>query len=263
MRNQRNVMVCLVFIILVSGGPYCLAQESSIELIREIEELIQGQLAIRKDIRELKAILSEKVATAVSSEVNIKGIELYLGSNPIRGGSNSGVVMIDITDYQCPYCGRYARETYPEIIKQYVDNDKILYLVLDQPLSIHKMAAKAAEASHCANEQGKYWEMHDIMMSKQGSLNNLSLLASSLNIDMGRFEECLNANKYAEEVRKSGNQMTKMGITGVPGFIIAESDSQDPKRAKGIGFIRGAQPFNNFKKELDRALMTVQPTKGF
>jgi protein-disulfide isomerase len=263
MQNQLQTRVCFAFIAALIIVPCSLAQESGFELKREIEELKQGQQAIRKDIQELKAILTQKTAAPATPEVNVKGAELYLGNNPIRGGGDSGVTMIDITDYQCPYCGRYARETFPDIMKQYVDNGKIRYVVLDQPLPMHKMAAKAAEASHCANEQGKYWGMHDIMMSKQDSLNNLSLLAGSLNLDVARFDDCMNTNRYAEEVSKSANQVMKMGITGVPGFIIAASDPQNPQRAKGIVFIRGAQPLGNFKMELDKALMAVQSQKGY
>jgi protein-disulfide isomerase len=261
MRKQSKVMVCVICLMMLVV-PFCLAQDSGAEFKKELEELKLGQQAIRKDIQEIKALLSQKAPAQAAPEVNVKGVELEFGNNPIRGNSDSKLIMVDITDYQCPYCGRYARETFPEIMKQYVYSGKIRYTILDQPLPMHKMAPKAAEASHCANDQGKFWEIHDAMMSKQDLLNNLSLIGSSLNLDQAKFDECLNTNKYAEMVNKSVNLVNKMGISGVPGFILAMSDPQNPKKAKGISFIRGAQPLSSFQTELDKALMAMQSQKS-
>jgi predicted DsbA family dithiol-disulfide isomerase len=96
--------------------------------------------------------------------------------------------------------------------------------------------------------------MHKLMMSKQDSLENLSSYAASLNLDSAKFEECMRSNKYKEEVSQDAAIAQKLGINGVPGFIIASIDPQNPKKVKGISFIRGALPFANFQKELDSAL---------
>jgi protein-disulfide isomerase len=139
-------------------------------------------------------------------------------------------------------------------MKQYVDSGKIRYTVLDAPLPIHKLAAKAAEASHCAEEQGKFWEMHDQMMANQKALNDLSSYATSLNLDVPRFEECLKTDKYADQVNKDKAVASQLNISGVPGFVLALSDPQKPSKVKGISFIMGAQPFSVFQKEIDQAL---------
>jgi protein-disulfide isomerase len=214
---------------------------------------LQGGLAgIGKDLNELKNLLSAKAASAPS--INVTGLELNLQNYPIRGSNSSRVVLLEITDYQCPYCSRYNRETYPEIMKQYVEKGSLLYTTVDNPLPSHKMAAQAAQAAHCAEEQGKFWEMHDIMMLKQESLGNISSLAGSINLNMVQFEECLKSNKYSDMIAKEIAWVSKIGITGVPGFILASVNKQDPTKARGIAFLRGAQPFDNFKKAIDLAL---------
>lgn len=113
---------------------------------------------------------------------------------------------------------------------------------------MHKMAAKAAEASLCAGEQGKFWEYHELTMSKQEWIEDLSSYATALKLDLGQYDNCLKTNKYASEIEKDASLAMKLGITGVPGFILAYSDPKSPTKAKSISFIRGAQPFDLFQR---------------
>jgi protein-disulfide isomerase len=125
------------------------------------------------------------------------------------------------------------------------------------PLPIHKQAPKAAEAAHCAEDQGKFWEMHGRLMAKQDMLDKLSSYAASLNLDLPKYEECLNTNKYAKKIIAEVDMATKLGIAGVPGFIIAKRDPLNPLKAKGISAIRGAMPLQMFQKEIDQAIANM------
>jgi protein-disulfide isomerase len=130
--------------------------------------------------------------------------------------------------------------------------------VLDFPLeSIHRSAFKAAEAAHCAGEQGKYWEMHDRLFANQRQLEPLIPHAQAIDLDVTAFETCLKSEKYAENIRQDMAEGRKGGTTGTPSFILATTDPQDPSKVKGIAFIRGAQPFNRFKTAIDQALATT------
>ncbi len=124
---------------------------------------------------------------------------------------------------------------------------------------MHKLAFKAAEASHCAKEQGKFWEMHSRMMTDQKMLNDLNAYAYFLDLDIAQFEDCLKTNKYADEVRKDMELADKLGINGAPSFVLALTDPKDPQKVTGISFMRGAQSFATFKKLIDQALADVQP----
>jgi protein-disulfide isomerase len=234
-----------------------LAQDEVSGMREEIEVLKQGQQTIRKELQEIKNMLLQRVPTPSAPSVNVRGIEFELGDGPLLGNDAVSLILIDITDYQCPYCARYSRETLPQILKQYVDSGKIRYAVLDFPLPMHQMASKAAEASHCAGDQGKYWEMHQRLMANQDSLDNLSSYAASLSLDLVRFEDCLKTSKHAEIVGKSAALAAKLGIKSVPVFILAQIDPNNPKKVKGIALIRGAQPFANFQKEIEQALTNL------
>ena len=100
----------------------------------------------------------------VKADIDVKGLTF-------KGEKNAKVALVEFTDYECPFCGQLFTQTYPDLKKEYIDTGKIRYYVLDFPLtSIHPAAQKAAEASHCAADQGKFWEMHDKMFASQTAL---------------------------------------------------------------------------------------------
>ncbi len=249
---------CKAFVLCLSILLFCVipvvAQESVADLKKEIEELKQGQQAIQKELSEIKSLLLRPVQVPGPPQVNIKGVEFEIGNNPVLGSDAAGLILVEFTDYQCPYCSRYVQETFPKITDQYVERGALRYAVIDQPLPIHPLARKAAEASHCANDQGKFWEMHKLMMSKQDSLKDLSSYAVSAKLDISEFENCIKTEKYKEDVGNDMAQAQRLGINGVPGFIIGSVDPQNPTKVKGISFIRGAMPFANFQKEIDLAM---------
>jgi protein-disulfide isomerase len=236
------------------SGCAALAQDFETDLRKEIEDLKKGQELIRKDLLEIKSLLSKGAAPQGPPQINIKGIEFELAGNPIMGSDKAKLTLIEFTDYQCPYCRRYVRDTFPQISKQYIDTGMIRYAVIDNPLPIHKLAGKAAEASHCASDQGKFWEIHELMMSKPDSIEDLSSYAAALHLDISQFENCLKTNKYQEEIGKDTSLSQKLGINGVPFFVVASMDPKNPTKAKGISVIRGAMPLASFQTELESAL---------
>jgi protein-disulfide isomerase len=132
----------------------------------------------------------------------------------------------------------------------------VKYLFFDFPLeSIHKKALKAAEASRCAAEQGKYWEMHDQLFANFTGLEmaDLARHATTLNLDLLKFQECLDSGKYANEIRKDLMDGQRAGVKGTPTFLIGIPE-QGSSRMKALKRIRGAQPYPAFKEVLDSIL---------
>jgi len=255
-----RLFTCVSILILLGSGGIAAAQTAvdAPDLRQEIDEIKQGQRAIQKELEEIKALL-EKIATqqAMPSPPSgpiIKDVEFEIGNSSVKGNAAAGFILVEFTDYECPFCGRYVRETFPQILKEYIDNGSIQYAVIDFPLPMHSKAAKAAEASHCAGEQGKFWEIHELMMAKQESLGDLSSYAASLNLDVAKFEECVNAGKYADTVNRGISLAQKLRVNAVPGFIIGRVDSSNPGKVTGISMIQGAMPFPAFQMELDAAL---------
>jgi protein-disulfide isomerase len=253
---KSTLLICFVFLLNFN----LFAQENLSDIKASLEEVQKNQQEMRLEMQEIKSLLS-KIATQQLQpkpqqppQVNVKGVEFDIGDNPVLGNESANLIVVEFTDYQCPFCGRYSRETFPEIKKQYVDTGSIRYVVIDQPLPIHPDAPKAAEAAHCANDQGKYWEIHELMMAKQDDLKDLSSYATTLNLNIGEFENCLNTGKYKDAVSKNMARAKELGISGVPGFIIGTVDAKDSRKVTGISMIRGAVPLGNFQQELNSAL---------
>jgi protein-disulfide isomerase len=119
---------------------------------------------------------------------------------------------------------------------------------------MHKQAFKAAEATHCAEEQGKYWEMHDRLFQHQRALEPWSGHAEALGLDVTAFDDCMRSDRHAEAVRKDMAEATKAGASGTPSFVLGKTNPDDPTKVTGLTFIRGAQPFAKFKTQIDAAL---------
>lgn len=124
-------------------------------------------------------------------------------------------------------------------------------------MPFHKQASKAAEAGHCAGEQGKYWEMHDQIFANQKAmdLKDLSEYAKKIGLDLPKFQQCLDSGKYAELIKKDIAEGQKAGVTGAPSFFIGYTEPDKPKTVKAIKMIKGAQPYSKFKETIDSLLL--------
>lgn len=260
MWNKLRKFVLAMLLLIFSGQHVVFAQEAMTDLKKEIEELKQGQKAMRMELKIIKNILLQGQRPAQRPDppkINVRDVEFELGNNPIKGNDSAPLIIVEFTDYQCNFCARHTKETYPEIYKEYINTGKLRYAIIDNPLPFHKMAPKAAEAAHCANEQGNFWKMHDKMMFNPETVNDLNALASSLDLDMPEFESCMDEKKYADKVASNISLAKKLNILSVPGFVIASSDPDDPQKVKGISYIRGAMPFTQFQQEIDQALTSL------
>ncbi|PYR49461.1 MAG: hypothetical protein DMF95_12325 [Acidobacteria bacterium] len=161
----------LVFVCLVTAMPSLVAAQSSdlTDLRKEIETLRATQLAMQTDLQEIKAILQRPTQAAHPSGPVANAI-VSLRDVMIKGNVTARVALVEFSDYECPFCGRYATQSFPEVEREYIDTGKIQYAFIDFPLeSIHPQAVKAAEAALCAGDQGIYWDMHDRLMRNQNA----------------------------------------------------------------------------------------------
>jgi protein-disulfide isomerase len=234
------------------------AQESTSKIQNDVDALKKGQQEIQKDLQEIKAILEPLMKLQRTPGTNIKDVEFELGNVFIKGSELAKLVIIEFSDYQCTFCSQHTLEVFPQIIKQYIDTGKMRYAIVDAPVASHKNAPKAAEASHCAGDQGKFWEMHSQIMSQQDKITDLPFFATALALDMNQFTNCLKTDKYAEEVRKGMSLAAKLGIAGVPEFVIVQKDTNNTSKVKGISLLHGAMPLSVFQKEIERALEIIK-----
>lgn len=171
-------------------------------------------------------------------------IDVTVDDDATKGDSNAPVTIIEFSDYECPFCGRHFQQTYPQIVREYVDTGKVKIVFRDFPLSFHPNAQKAAEAAECAGEQRKYWEMHDKLFENQNALevNSLKQYAKELGLNIKTFDDCLDSGKMASEIQKDSEDGQNAGVSGTPTFFI-----------NGIP-LTGAQPFEAFKQIIEQEL---------
>ena len=193
----------------------------------------QGYLASLKAKANYKILIEEPSAPMLT--VATEGY-------PSWGNQNAPVTIVEFSDYECPFCSR-AVPVLQQIKKEY-GPEKVKIVFRDMPLPTHSRAEPAANAAHCANEQGKFWEYHDLLFENQDSLEDADLkdFASRAKIDVKQFTECYDSKKYQATVDKSKREAEALGIQATPSFVI-----------NGV-LIQGAQPFDKFKEKIDRAL---------
>lgn len=174
---------------------------------------------------------------------------------PVEGSSAAKVAIIELTDFECPFCGRYAAQTYPKILSDYISSGKIKYYYRDYPLMEHPHAQDAAQAAHCAQDQGKFWEMHDSLFAGQKTLEDADLesRAKTLGLNTDTFNQCLTGHKYGDQVRAYAQQAGTWGITGTPTFFIGTLTS-DGTTLNIHQTVNGAYPYDTFKTDLDNEI---------
>jgi protein-disulfide isomerase len=220
-------------------------------LKKDVEALKDGQAAMLKELQEIKALLHGRPAAAEPQNV-VFGVD----GHPAKGDKGAKLTLIEFSDYQCPFCGRYFRETLPQLQKEYVETGKLRYVFRNFPIeSIHPQAFKAAEAAQCAGEQGKYWEMHDRLFGNQSALAPADLPghARALGLDVAKFEQCLESGQIAASIRQDQADGQKAGVRGTPSFFLGLTTPAG-EAVRALRMIQGAQPYAAFKEAIDSLL---------
>jgi len=162
---------------------------------------------------------------------------------PALGPENAKVTLVEFSDFQCPYCKGFF-PVLKQIEEKYKDNVRIVYR--QYPIaSLHPYAPKAAEASLCAHEQGKFWELHDAMFQEQDKLTikDLKAKATRLGLDQKKFDSCLDTGKFSERVQEDTREGQRSGVTGTPALYI-----------NGVSVDGGAVGFDVMQRLLDEEL---------
>ena len=240
-----------------------IAEDISPELKKELDEIKQEQKALHEGIKSLKDLIinGKNPTMPVPTRVMVYNVEFELGDNPVIGTERAPLVIVEFSDYQCSFCARHTKETYPKIFEKYIKTGKLRYVFMDRPIPGHNIANEAAGAAYCAAKQGKFIEMHNEMMANQSAINDLTSIASSIDLDMNQFNNCMERKDYNEKLAKNLELASKLQISGVPCFVLASSDPSDPQKVKGISFIQGALPLINFQTVIDTILADINNNK--
>ena len=214
---------------------------------QQLEPFEQIQPKIIQNIRAEKAAPSAQAW--YEGYKKEKGFKLLLApfrrevdaKGPSKGNEKAPITIVEFSDFQCPYCSR-AEPTVAKVLADY--GDKVRLVFRDFPLDFHQQAQKASEAAHCADDQGKYWDMHGKLFAEQDRLDVESLKkhASELGLDRAKFDECLDKGAKEQVVKDNFQAGRVAGVNSTPAFFINGRP------------LAGAVPFDEFKKIIDDEL---------
>jgi len=216
---------------------------------------------ILQELRQIRALLERQTHTTgntpsapvpSSQPPQPVRVKLPLKDGITLGSPEAPVTMVEFADFQCGFCKRFHEQTFPEIKKQFIDTGKVRYISRNLALQFHQDAAKAAQASLCAADQGKYWEMRDEILKHNNALKpaDLAAYAGTIGLDADKFNACLNSDAHQEQIRQDGTDAGAVGITGTPSFVIGKTAKDVLDGVK----IVGAKPFPDFQAEIAKLL---------
>lgn len=185
--------------------------------------------------KELKAKYNVKISLEPFRQ------EVSADDDPFKGPEDAPVTIVEFADFQCGYCAR-TRDTTNQILEAYPEQVKFVFR--DSPIEKHPRALYMAQAANCARDQGKYWEMYDVLFDNMRDTKDEQLKAHAvtLELDAAAFDECYDSGKYAEEVESDMAAGKSVGVSGTPAFFVNGR------------MISGAQPFEAFVAVIDDEL---------
>jgi len=232
----------------INGHELVGAQEAS-AFDKIIDDEIKAADALIKKGTPLKDVYGKRIEMAAaeapapsapSAPAEPEGkFDVHVGDAPVKGPSSARVTLVAFSDFQCPFCSR-AVPTVKQLETDYPGKLRIAFK--EFPLPFHDHAHLAAEAALAANEQGKFWQMHDKLFANQQALDRPALekYAQELGLDMAKFKAALDSQSHKPEVDADAKMAADEGIQGTPAFVI-----------NGY-FVNGAQPYDKFKQALDK-----------
>jgi len=152
-----------------------------------------------------------------------------LASYPSMGSADAPVTVVEFGDYQCPGCAAYATGQGQKIKESYVDTGKVKFIFHELPISSHAHAYVTAEAARIAGDQGKFWEMHELLFARQAEWAALSPAqvkvkfseyAQELGLDVASFNQALESEKYRDVIEKASEESLAAGVQSTPSFMI-------------------------------------------
>jgi protein-disulfide isomerase len=171
----------------------------------------------------------------------------------IAGDASATVMVLEVSDFQCPYCKTFHDQTYPRVKAEYVDRGTARMAYVNLPLRSHQNAWPAAEAAMCASVQGKFWPMHDSLFLAQDRWAGITKpdtmfarFAGTLSLDTKAYGACMTSHATRPLIASDAERSSNAGINGTPAFIIGDS------------LISGAYPFADFKRVLDANLSSAK-----
>jgi len=251
---RRVLLPALMIVVLAVAARAQASQDTP----RDLAALTADLEGIKADLETVKSQLAQVLhllsqRPAGGGVATTGPVRTSVADAPTLGNADAPITLVEFSDYQCPFCQRFFATTLPALKTDYIDTGKIRYVFRDYPLEMHALARQAAEAAHCAGEQGKYWEMHDALFQNQGALAppQLAEHAGAVGVDGAAFAACLSSGRFAARVARGLVDGAAAGVQGTPAFVVGRTQAGDVVEGTPI---RGAQPLETFRRIIDQLL---------
>jgi len=204
-------------------------------------------------IQEKELILETTPTVAEAGPPKISMDTFLKNGSPILGDPNAPITLVEFGDYQCHYCNVFFHNTEESILKNYVETGKVKMIFKDFTI-IGPDSVTASHRAHCADEQGMFWEYHDILYNNWtgenngwASSDNLLRFAVEVGLDIDQWSDCMNDSKYSKIISASNQDARTLELTGTPSFFVIGPDGEVTK-------LFGAQPYSQFQNVFDSFL---------
>ena len=168
------------------------------------------------------------------------------------GDARAPLVMVEYTDFQCPFCQQFHNTAFAQIKANYIDTGKLRFVSRDFPLDFHENARRAATAGRCAAEQGKFWEMRQVMIANAEQLrpDNPITYAANVKLDVPKFKSCLESDRFKAQIDQDIAEGEIAGVQGTPSFVIGRIEND---KLEGVRLV-GEQPYAQFDARIQELL---------
>jgi protein-disulfide isomerase len=248
---RYTLLICVTALLLSS----CSKGNENEKILEELKTIRAEMAQLREAVSDIHRIALKSNQNTGNNNKNVAEINIKLDveAHAVLGDESAKVTIVEFSDFQCPFCARFHKQTFPSIKKDYIDTGKVKYILMDYPLGFHGEAVSAALAANCAARQNAYWEMKDGLFENQRQLNQqlYGTLAQKYKLDINKFETCLKDPQEKSKIDRSLSLGQQLAVNGTPHFFIGNVKNGQLVNARRVA---GAQPYASFSKVLDSFL---------
>ncbi len=255
-KTLRYVAGVAAAVALLAGALPVQAQGMTSEQATQILEELK---AIRKNL-ETRPVAPQAAAPAPARPVDDKVNIAFVPGTYTMGKEDAPLVLVEYTDYQCPFCQRFHNDAFAQIKANYIDTGKIRFVSRDFPLGFHENALRGAVAARCSAEQGKYWDFRNTLIVNASQLqpDKIAGYAQNASMDVAKFKACTESDKYKAAIDKDIAEGTLAGVTGTPAFVLGRLQNG---KLEGVRIV-GAMPYGQFDAKIQEFMKQAPTAKN-
>ena len=249
----------IILLILPASGHAQSLQDQIADLRQQVEELRVGQRQMTDLLTEIQSVLGGAGRSAAPAGRRAAptspqaSVDLDLTGVSVLGSDEAPVTIVEFSDFECPYCAQHFERVMPRIKKELVDTGKARYAFVNMPLPMHENAFFYSEAALCAGEQGKFWEMHDLLFQEQQVMSRDSLadLGRRLGLEESGYRDCLVGRAFQKQVSDEFDLGFAAGLQATPSFYVGRTNPES-NVIRGERHLRGIRSFADFERVVDQ-----------